>query len=207
MSILSISSSKRVPFNPLWIPLLLFLIHLSCASTPEPRTSGFTSAPHPELDLRQIELAIANEVNSLRQRKNRSPLRYSQALAGVARSHSQQMAQFDFFAHEDRQGRLAAERARDASYTCAGAAQTVLFAENLFETYRYARYQRIIRGGEEEMLYEWKQAEELARETVQAWYDSRGHRENLLNKHVTHQGIGIAAGEAGVIYVTQNLCQ
>ena len=209
MSTLSTSSSKKVLFDPLWIPLFLFLLPLSCATTPAPisREGSFTSAPHPNLDFSQMEVAIANEVNTLRQREGRSILSYSAGLANVARSHSQQMAEFGYFAHEDRQGRQAAERAQDASYTCAGAERTILFAENLFETYRYARYQRIVRSDGEEILYDWKTAEELAVETVQAWYDSRGHRDNLLDKRPTHQGIGIAAGENGVLYVTQNLCK
>lgn len=48
--------------------------------------------------------------NALRKREGKEPLSYSDALSGVARSHAENMAEYDYFSHEDRDGNLAHQR-------------------------------------------------------------------------------------------------
>lgn len=162
----------------------------------------------PELDLRLLERMIHEEANQLRKRRNRTVLAWSSSIASVARAHSQNMADYAYFGHTDREGRTASERAAEAGIT--GSKRTGSFVieglgENLFATHRYSEY--VVQSESDDALYSvnWKQPETIAREAVRAWLDSPRHRENLLSRAYTEQGIGIALGSNGVLYVTQNL--
>ncbi len=48
--------------------------------------------------------------NALRRREGKEPFAYSEALSKVARSHAENMAKYDYFSHEDREGNLAHQR-------------------------------------------------------------------------------------------------
>ncbi len=162
----------------------------------------------PNLDLLALEMLIHKEANLVRRRRNRKELSWSAPIADVARKHSQNMADNAYFGHTDPEGKTASERAIDAGI--AGPKRSGSFVieglgENLFATHRYSEY--IVKTEEMNQSYtvNWKQSEEIAREAIKAWLDSSKHRENLLSTAYSQQGIGIALGSNGVIYVTQNL--
>jgi uncharacterized protein YkwD len=48
--------------------------------------------------------------------------------------------------------------------------------------------------------------DEIARQVVDGWMGSEGHRENLLKRGFDRQGIGVAITAGGKVFVTQNLC-
>ena len=128
------------------------------------------SAQAPRLATRALEL-----VNEVRARGARCgdrsfapapPVKLSQALAGVALGHADDMARHNYFEHEDLTGRSPADRVRAVGY------QEKLVGENI--------------------AYGPKSAEEV----VQGWLDSPGHCENIMDPRFAEMGIAYAAGQA-----------
>lgn len=94
------------------------------------------------------------------------PVRLSGTLAGVALGHAADMAEHNYFEHEDLAGRSPAQRVRAVGY------QEKLVGENI--------------------AYGPKSAEEV----VQGWLDSPGHCENIMDPRFAEMGIAYAAGRA-----------
>jgi uncharacterized protein YkwD len=94
------------------------------------------------------------------------PVRLSGTLADVALGHAADMAEHDYFEHEDRAGRSPADRVRAAGY------REKLVGENI--------------------AYGPKSTDEV----VQGWLDSPGHCENIMDPRFAEMGIAYAAGEA-----------
>ena len=94
------------------------------------------------------------------------PVRLSGTLAGVAFGHAADMAQHDYFEHEDLAGRSPADRVKAAGYL------EKLVGENI--------------------AYGPTSAEEV----VQGWLDSPGHCENIMNPEFAEMGIANAAGQS-----------
>lgn len=162
----------------------------------------------PELDLKQLELMIHEEANAVRIRKSKKPLTWSDTIAYVARLHSLDMAETGYFDHVNKAGEDPSDRAAKVglSGTHKSGNQVIEgFGENLFATHRYSEYTVNSNQGEESYEVNWKQQEDIAREAVQAWMDSTPHRINLLSPAYSRQGIGVALGSNGTLFVTQNL--
>jgi uncharacterized protein YkwD len=94
------------------------------------------------------------------------PMKLSGTLGTVAFGHAADMAQHNYFEHEDLSGRSPADRVRAAGYT------EKLVGENI--------------------AYGPKSAEEV----VQGWLDSPGHCENIMDPRFAEMGIAFAAGHS-----------
>jgi uncharacterized protein YkwD len=94
------------------------------------------------------------------------PVRLSGTLAGVALGHATDMAEHDYFEHEDREGHSPADRVRAIGY------REVLVGENI--------------------AYGPQSAEEV----VKGWLESPGHCENIMDPRFAEMGIAYAAGQA-----------
>ncbi|MGO9931567.1 MAG: CAP domain-containing protein [Steroidobacteraceae bacterium] len=94
------------------------------------------------------------------------PVRLSGILANVAYGHANDMAEHNYFEHQDRAGRSPADRVRAVGYP------EKLVGENI--------------------AYGPKSAEEV----VQGWLDSPGHCENIMDPRFAEMGIAYAAGQA-----------
>ena len=94
------------------------------------------------------------------------PVRPSGTLAGVALGHAADMAEHNYFEHQDLAGRSPAQRVRAVGY------QEKLVGENI--------------------AYGPKSADEV----VQGWLDSPGHCENIMDPRFAEMGIAYAAGRA-----------
>ena len=94
------------------------------------------------------------------------PVRLSGTLAGVALGHAADMAEHNYFEHQDLAGRSPAQRVRAVGY------QEKLVGENI--------------------AYGPKSADEV----VQGWLDSPGHCENIMDPRFAEMGIAYAAGRA-----------
>jgi uncharacterized protein YkwD len=92
------------------------------------------------------------------------PVRLSGTLDGVALGHANDMAEHDYFEHEDRGGHSPADRVRAVGY------RETLVGENI--------------------AYGVKSAEEA----VQGWLDSPGHCENIMDPRFAEMGIAYAQG-------------
>jgi len=149
------------------------------------------------LDSEEIEQLVHEKVNKERESQGLSTLSLDTELAEIARYHSKDMAQNDYFAHTSPDGEEMEDRYDMYGYECQadmGGNQYATGGENLFKKsfsgYTFTN-------------------EELATETVEGWMDSQGHRENMLEEYWEKEGIGVYIEEDGsetTVYVTQNFC-
>ncbi len=124
----------------------------------------------------QLERRLFEAVNAVRVREGAPKLQWHAGAAAAAESHSRAMAQRDFFSHIDpKRGDLPA-RMKEAGV------HWRLVAENLFEQ----------RG-----------CADAVQCAVDGWFNSPGHKRNLLNAEYTDTGIGIASNKRGTVYYTQ----
>jgi uncharacterized protein YkwD len=94
------------------------------------------------------------------------PVTLSGTLAGVALGHAADMAEHNYFEHEDLMGRSPADRVRAVGY------REKLVGENI--------------------AYGPNSAEEV----VQGWLDSTGHCENIMDPRFAEMGIAFATGRS-----------
>jgi uncharacterized protein YkwD len=156
-------------------------------------------------------LAVESEVHQLtnEERLTRSlrPLSYDLVLASIAQGHSEDMAQLDYFDHDNLRGQAPSDRAGQAGYRCRkdyGSYYTEGIAENIFQTWLFSSYTTSLSGLVVSRNY--MTMEEIASQVVNGWTNSPGHRANILNTTYDREGIGIAVSSEGKVYVTQNFC-
>lgn len=173
-----------------------------------PRSWPDSVATHlPEVDPRALEAAIHARTNEARHTHGLAPLAWSNRLSALTRMHSDAMARDAFFGHENERGEDATARARSYGLECrthAGAALLEGVGENLFLAHRFNSYRvRHTADGGREYVFDWKTTDEIAREAVDSWLQSRTHRANLLSPHYVTQGIGVTMGDNATVFVTQ----
>ena len=132
------------------------------------------------------ERHIVTLTNIEREKHGVHPLLWDSELRDIARSHSRDMAENDYFAHRNKVGDRATERGVKVGYPCRKPG-TIGLGENI-------HFGSI---GEPEA-------------TVQSWMDSPGHRENMLDPAYDRVGIGIHEGHSSGYgygyYSTMVLC-
>lgn len=177
---------QRLPriFWILWTPIALVL--LGC----EPVTDFLPRLPRQDepIDkpqtprviaqsraIAEMEAAVRQRINEIRQQNGLNPLENNERLAQVAREYSQTMARENFFSHTGPDGDTPAQRVRSAglSYWVVG--------ENLFKS---------------------TNAPQPVPLAVKGWMNSPGHRENILRPVFTETGIGIWR-DGNTYYITQ----
>ncbi len=166
-----------------------------------------TSGPALESEL--LERAIHNEVNRVRQRHGLAALAWIEPVAPLARAHSQDMNSQRYFGHVNAAGedaQLRAARFGLATTYTRGPCQLEGIGENLYATHRYREF-TLRRSPAQEASYDvdWKSADDVVAETVQAWMTSATHRANLLSPLYQGHAIGVVVGDQDKIFVTQNL--
>jgi uncharacterized protein YkwD len=131
------------------------------------------NAPTPAIA--NMEVAIHERINEIRQENNLKPLRRNEKLVQVAREYSRQMAIKHFFAHASPSGDTVVQRVH-----AVGIFYWVM-GENLFKSVNIAQ---------------------PVEPAVRGWMKSPGHRENILYSAFTETGIGIWR-QGNTYYVTQ----
>ena len=139
----------------------------------------------PNEQVRAYERAIHEQVNEIREERELDALGFDEGLASVAREHSVDMAERDYFSHESPEG----ERPHDR-------------LDEFFPGYCRGIGENIASVG----LLPGDDAGAVADRVVAGWMASEGHRENLLREEFDEQGIGVAVAEDDRVLVTQNLC-
>ncbi len=124
-----------------------------------------------------FERKAFEEINQQRTAIGLPPLVWSDDAAKIARLHSENMANFNFFSHQGLDGSMVNNRA-DAF----GINKWRAIGENIAYNRGYAN------------------PIEFA---VESWMKSNGHRENILNDRWKESGIGIAITAEGAYYFTQ----
>ena len=163
--------------------------------TPFDRTIGLPGSPAPEPKLtfvEQVENHVHDMTNDERTSRGIYHLARDNMLADIARDHSRDMAERRYFEHDTPEGLDPTARGLRAGYDCLkdyGSYYTRGLAENIFT---------ISRAG--------SNPEVLARQIVDSWMGSPGHRQNILELDYDKLGVGIAVSRAGAVYATQNFC-
>ena len=126
------------------------------------------------IDLEKTAFAL---VNQKRAEKGLAPLAWSDEAAKLAKLHSENMAQFNFFNHKGIDGKMVDERADSLGIT-----RWTLIGENIAYNRGY------------------KNPIETA---VEKWLLSPTHRQNILDDRWKEAAIGIAVAADGTYYFTQ----
>jgi uncharacterized protein YkwD len=121
----------------------------------------------------QMVQEMARLVNAHRQARGCPPLVWLQPAADAAQAHSADMARRGYFDHASPEGQGPAQR-----LTARGVAWRMV-AENIAWT-----------------------PQQDARQTLQGWIESPGHRQNLENCGYTHHGIGMQNAYWTHVFVT-----
>jgi len=156
--------------------------------------------PKSQIDISQLEQEVHRLINVRRTNNGLSPLAFDSRLADIARAHSQDMAQNNFFEHVNLRGQDPTARANAASYSCYksyGSYYTEGIAENIALT---PIYSDVVGCGSTTNL------ESLANCIVDGWMTSPGHRQNILTSTYDKEGIGIAYSSDNKAYSTEDFC-
>lgn len=140
-----------------------------------------------DVDPRVVEEHIFEMVNDERTtHSGNGPLEHDQGAAETARAHAEDMAENDYYSHTAQDGETAEER---WSF-CRG-------GENIaFRHTSHIETQTDKEAGQEE----------LARQFVDSWMNSEGHRENILRDVYVSTGVGIGIAEDETVYGVQGFC-
>jgi uncharacterized protein YkwD len=160
----------------------------------------------PEINAQQIEYLVHEYTNQERLNHGLSSLSFDSEITQVARGHSSDMAEREYFAHETPEGLTPTDRADQKGYSCQKMVGLLIYsglAENIFQGHLFDSYYTI---NGEITSYEWNTEEEIAKITVDGWMNSPGHRENILTEIFDREGIGVKITEDHKVYVTQNFC-
>ena len=162
----------------------------------------------PRIEPLWLARAIHDNTNSQRLSQGLPALNWSEELSQIAEQHSLEMAEKAYFGHIDPRGHDASERARRAGFSNLHRSNQYFVlgvGENLFATHSYQEFS-VHNNGADQLLYQvsWKKPEEIAIEAIEAWINSPSHKRNILSTTYTVEGIGVAIGSNGTLFITQN---
>ena len=190
--------------------LALLLALSGCGVQVPGETAGSAPRPLGRADLEDVPQIIHSEVNRQRSARQVDALDWSDDLASVAESHSQDMARRGFFAHRTPDGRPPKQRVLEGGVDCrtdvGDGSYREGVAENLYRTTAYESVRERRSGGRTTREVDWFTSSELAINAVESWLDSPGHRRNLLAESPSAHGIGTAISTDDRVYITQVLC-
>ena len=161
----------------------------------------------PEYNLRELEDRVFELINVEREKNGVEPLKQVSRIQEIARDHSQDLIDREYFGHDDPEGNGPTDRAREAEYICEHRGSYGL-GENIAGVGSLSSY--TVKDGVRVYGPWWRTGDSIARELVYMWMNSEGHRANLLRTHYKATGVGIALGEFRyakyMIMATQNFC-
>lgn len=136
----------------------------------------------------EVEAEIHERINEIRTERGLSELNHDDEIAAIARTHSQDMNEREYFSHTNPEGEGPGDRFGDLyPRECRAVGENIAYIETGF-------------GG-------YDSAEAIAERIVEGWMNSEGHRENILRENWDSEGIGVYIGDDGRIDATQNFCQ
>ena len=146
---------------------------------------------------RKLAHLVHQMINEERMKRHLPSLKYDHHLAFIARGHSRDMAHHNYLGHENSQGESPMARAERKGYSCSGAGYYSGIGENCHQNWAKAFNNKTGR-------YSKKSQTRLAKEAVQDWMASPGHRQNIINPNYRYHGVGTAQSKDGKVYFTQN---
>ena len=128
-------------------------------------------------NIASIERIAFDMVNQTRVENGLKPLTWSNELENIARGHSQNMADYNYFSHQGLDGKMVSDRADDA-----GLGGWRAIGENI----------AFNRGFKDPIG-----------KAVQLWLDSPSHKNNLMSDNWRESAVGVAIAPDGSYYFTQ----
>lgn len=190
--------------------LCTFVLSSCLTSSPAPPPERPESAPQPDVQEAEVERRVHDAADAARRAQRLRPYRWRNDLARAARDHSRDMIRRGYFAHVTPDGATPTDRATVTGVRCRTQTSSGDLlegvSENLFRSWLYSGYQTWTQDGSSWRTYDWRTTEDLARETVDGWLASPGHREALLDPDSQAHGVGVAIGPDGEVMVTQVMC-
>jgi len=144
---------------------------------------------------KQTEMEVHRLINLERVKHGLKTLEYDEKLSSVAKSHSIDMANNEYFSHETPEGLNPTDRAGKADYVCRYQIGNLIYSgigENI----------HMVEGSSVSL---WSSPESIAELAVSGWMDSPGHKKNILTSNFSSEGIGVYISPF-TIHVTQNFC-
>jgi uncharacterized protein YkwD len=151
----------------------------------DPGRTVYTADDGSEIDTDEAERRFHEYVNAIRRGHGLEPLAHDETIATVARGHSWDMFDREFFGHGNPDGEGPFDRYRDVNDDCRA------FGENV---HWHDVRTSMDDGGDS------------AEFAVESLMDSTEHRENILSERWVTQGIGVVLTPDGRAFVTQNFC-
>ena len=139
------------------------------APTAKPTTTP-TQAPSTEA---AMEREVLELVNKVRAENGLSALTWAEDVARVARAHSSDMINRNFFSHTNPDGLSPFDRLKNNGISYRTAAENIAYGQKTAEA------------------------------VMKSWMNSSGHRANILNKNVKEIGVGAVKKSNGTVYWTQ----
>ncbi len=127
--------------------------------------------------IRGVEKLAFDMVNQRRVDAGLQPLSWSDQLEPIARGHSENMAEFDFFSHRSLDGKVVSDRADDA---------------------HLGKWRAI----GENIAYNRGYTDPIAK-AVDLWLNSPSHKNNMMSATWRESAIGVAIAADGSYYFTQ----
>ena len=173
--------------------------------TATPRPTRVSTTTGPTLVAENISLLVHDLINEERIKHGLSELMYDDDLGEIAKSHSEDMAQQGFFAHDNLEGQSFSDRYARGSYVCVNKQGMTIYggAENIYTDWRYGT---TTYSGGRIINREWHSESRIAQRAVDGWMNSPGHRANILTGVFNSEGIGVGFAQNGEILITQNFC-
>lgn len=119
------------------------------------------------ISVSEYELKVLELVNIEREKNGLSALTWNSKLAEVARTHSMDMAERNFFSHTNPDGKSPFDRIKAYGISYSRAAENIAVGQSTPE------------------------------EVVESWMNSEGHRANILNSSFTSLGVGYHKSNSG----------
>jgi uncharacterized protein YkwD len=165
-------SKSTSPLLALFCIFSIMACGMSSSAQLPPATGAVNGAP---AQLVRMEERVRQRINEMRREHGLDPLQSSSELAHLAREHSRRMAEENFFAHVDPEGRSLIDRLREAGIDYRAAAENISSSTNVPDPVDFA---------------------------VNGWMESPGHRANILRPEFNATGVGIWR-EGDTFYFTQ----
>ena len=163
------------------------------AGVPAWGATGDSPGANATLDEGTVEELIVEEVNDRRAEEGLAAVEPDPGIAAVARNHSADMAEREYYAHETPDGAGPADRLDEAGVDCGAV------GENIATTW----YREPVET--EDGTERYDSAEALAAGLVAQWERSRPHRANMLDPRWELTGVGVETVGDEVI-ATQMFC-
>jgi hypothetical protein len=142
-----------------------------------------------EASASDLEWLVHEKINKIRQKQGIPPLKWSNALAAIARTHSQDMIERNYLDHKDLKGCEENCRLNNNNY----------YYEYVIEYLGLEHsYKSLYANGE---IAEYATKEEIAEDNVNKWIEY----DYLFDPNLAYEGVGIAVSDKNEIYITAKM--